>query len=73
VGLALFCAISILGNVSGGHFNPAVTMGVLVKDGMSKLQQNLVFAVMIICAQLVGASIGVTLSYMTTKSVLSNF
>ena len=67
--MTIFCAIAIFGNVSGGHFNPAVTLGVLVKDGLDKVTANMIFAVMIIFAQLVGASIGVCLAYMMTKSI----
>lgn len=37
VGLTLFANISILGPVSGGHFNPAVTMGVFIKEGRKNI------------------------------------
>jgi len=33
VGLALFGNICIFGNVTGGHFNPAVTTGVFISEG----------------------------------------
>jgi len=36
VGLMLFINIMFLGGVSGGHFNPAVTAAVYIKD----LQEN---------------------------------
>ena len=32
-GFTIFVLIVIWGNVSGGHFNPAVTMAIYVKDG----------------------------------------
>ena len=61
--LGLFAMIVILGDVTGGHFNPAVTLGVLVwqffqSDPMSKL----LFSVMIILGQCVGALGGALLA-----------
>ena len=32
IGLALFVAIMIAGDYSGGHFNPAVTCAIFVRD-----------------------------------------
>lgn len=49
--IGLFTSIVTLGWATGGHFNPAVTMGVLVKQTYSKgvcLKDNLLFAVSII-------------------------
>ena len=61
--LALFAMIVIFGDVTGGHFNPAVTFGVLVwqffqSDPISKL----IFSVMIIVGQCVGALGGALLA-----------
>ena len=46
--------------VSGGHFNPAVTIGVLFREGKTS---NLPFAVAIICSQILGAILGVSVAY----------
>ena len=47
IGLTLFANICFLGPVSGGHFNPAVTLGVFFKEGRSKFSQNWIFMVVI--------------------------
>ncbi|KAM3921395.1 aquaporin-8-like [Leptodactylus fuscus] len=36
-GLALATVISVLGNISGGHFNPAVTLGVVISGGLTPI------------------------------------
>ncbi|XP_069808275.1 aquaporin-8-like [Dendropsophus ebraccatus] len=36
-GLALAIVISVLGNISGGHFNPAVTLGVVISGGLTPI------------------------------------
>lgn len=52
-GLVLFVVVSVTGHVSGGHINPAVTIGVWVagKIGTTK-------AVAYVVAQLAGAAVG---------------
>lgn len=67
VGLALYANIIYLGSVSGGHFNPAVTMAVLTRLGTENLGTNLVFAMIIIFAQVVGAVVGVLFCFIMTK------
>ena len=47
-----------MGEVSGGHFNPAVTLGVLIAEGKENFMMNLPYAFAIIFAQLVGATAG---------------
>ena len=58
VGLTIFGNICIMGEVSGGHFNPAVTLGVLIAEGSENFMMNLPYAIAIIFAQLVGATAG---------------
>jgi aquaporin Z len=50
VGLSIFANICVFGAVSGGHFNPAVTLGVFVKEGRSKMGHNAYFFVEILIA-----------------------
>ena len=60
--MTLFAMIIIFGDVTGGHFNPAVTLGVLVWQFSSKPVANLLFAAMIIVSQCTGAILGGLLS-----------
>jgi MIP family channel proteins len=48
-GLALAIAISALGHISGGHFNPAVTLGLMVARKISPM-----LAILYIIGQIVG-------------------
>ena len=52
-GLALVVMITALGHISGGHFNPAVTMGVLAGGKISAKD-----ALAYIIAQLLGGVVG---------------
>ena len=54
----------IFGPISGGHFNPAVTIGMLWKEGRSKFGRNLCFAFFIMIFQGIGAIIGCAVSIM---------
>jgi glycerol uptake facilitator-like aquaporin len=58
VGLTIFGNICIMGQVSGGHFNPAVTLGVLIAEGADKFLENLPYAIAIMIAQITGACAG---------------
>ena len=51
----------VFGEVTGGHFNPAVTLGVLIREGFGqgKCPGNILFAFMIITAEIVGGILGV--------------
>ena len=53
-----FCMLQVLGPVSGGHMNPAVSLGVYIREGKS---ENTSFLIKIILMQFVGAFIGVAL------------
>lgn len=63
VPLTLFACIVIFGNVTGGHFNPAVSLGVWIARG--KLLSDLVFLLMIIVGQLVGAFLAIALAWLS--------
>lgn len=57
IGLSLMVLTAIFGSVSGGHFNPGVTLAVFIAGGI-KAQQ----AVINIIAQVIGGYIGVQLA-----------
>jgi len=63
--LALFAIVMIFGGVSGGHFNPAVTLGVYVRE--AKWAGNFLFMIMIIASQITGALVGMLLSYVVLR------
>jgi len=50
VGLLYFVNICFLGVLSGGHFNPAVSLGVLIKEGRQRWKTNTKYFFMIISA-----------------------
>ena len=57
-GLSLMGSICIFGQVSGGHFNPAITLAVLIAEGKEKFGDNIGFALMIMGSQIIGAFVG---------------
>jgi len=44
--------------VSGGHFNPAITLAMLFKEGKQNWMRNFTFTITIIIAQGIGAAVG---------------
>ena len=64
VGLTVMMCAQIMGPISGGHFNPAVTIGMLWKEGKEHFGRNLIFAFFIIICQGLGAMLGCAVSIM---------
>ncbi|XP_066465530.1 aquaporin-8 [Tiliqua scincoides] len=60
-GLALGLTIAVLGNISGGHFNPAVTLGAWLVGGL-----NMVMVIPYWISQLCGGLIGASLAKVMT-------
>ena len=46
--MAFMAAYIIAYNVSGAHFNPAITIAVLIKEGEKNLIANIIFAFQIV-------------------------
>ena len=65
-GFALFVAVSIAANISGGHVNPAVTFGLFV-GGHITLFKGILYWI----AQLLGAVIGSFLLSFVTGGYVS--
>ena len=57
----------IFGPVSGGHFNPAITLGVLIKEIRNKesILFEVFFAFAVILSQIFGGFLGVFLSFLS--------
>jgi len=73
VGFTVFAMATIIGPVSGGHMNPAVTMGMFIKHNHGdKTLQNLVYMVIIICSQLIGAMLGVSIASMAADQTVDD-
>lgn len=64
IGLALMAAICMFGGICGGHYNPAVTLGVLINEGKCS---NFGYALGIMLAQLVGATFGCAIAYFSQQ------
>ena len=58
----LFCLVTVCGKISGAHFNPAITLAVLVKN--SHFSRDFGLCILIIICQLVGAAIGIMAAYL---------
>ena len=64
--MGLFASIMIFGGVTGGHFNPAVTLGVYTASG--EYCKNLIFMILIIAFQLIGAVGGAALAWLALRN-----
>lgn len=62
VAMTVFILIQLFGNISGGHFNPAVTLAMLFKEGKANWMRNFTFSFIIIIAQGIGALLGTLIS-----------
>lgn len=70
---SIFVAIVMFGPVSGGHFNPAVTVSVFIKEAFNNTQdtsaiENLIFGGLIILSQITGAIISVCFCHLVLSS-----
>ena len=63
--LALFVVINIFGGVSGGHMNPAVTLGIYVRE--AKFAHNMIFMLLTIASQCAGAVLGMLWAALATR------
>lgn len=64
-GFTIMGAISIFGEVSGGHFNPAITLAVLIAEGRQNFRKNIGFALMLMVAQILGGFAGCYSSWLS--------
>jgi len=62
IAFTLFGCILMFGGISGGNFNPAVTMGVLVSRPRD-IGRNIMLFFVSTMAQYIGATIGILLAY----------
>ena len=61
--LGLFSMILIFGDVTGGHYNPAVTLGVMIWQSFQHNPiKNLILSFLMIVAQCLGAMAGALIS-----------
>ena len=56
----LFVGIMLFGNMTGGHFNPAVTLSVLISGG--EIRKDILFALLIMISQIIGAFFGILIA-----------
>ncbi len=59
---SLFASVCIWGDITGGHFNPAVTLGVFTTLG--NYGKNIGFMIMIIASQILGGMLGVGFNWL---------
>ena len=72
VGFTVFAMATIIGPVSGGHMNPAVTLGMFIKHSQGgQWAQNAIYMVIIICSQIIGAMLGVSIASMACDGTVN--
>ena len=59
---SLLASVVIWGDITGGHFNPAVTIGVFTQLG--DYAKNMGFMIMIIISQILGGMLAIGLNYL---------
>lgn len=64
VGMVVFIMARVFGPVSNGHFNPAVTIAVLIKHKHEKCGPTIFYSLLIILAQIFGCMLGCALCLM---------
>ena len=69
IGLTIAAAVHQFGNITGAHFNPALTIAVLIREGKTS---NIGFAIIIMISQIIGAAVGCGIFWCST-SRLSKF
>ena len=64
---SLFASVVIFGDITGGHFNPAVTLGVFTSLG--NYGKNFMFCILIMLAQFCGGMAAMGLAWMGTFDI----
>lgn len=64
VGLTVFIMAQVFGPISGGHFNPAVTVAMMIKHRHETCGASLFYGILIIVAQILGAMLGCAICLM---------
>lgn len=64
VGLVVFIMAQVFGPISGGHFNPAVTVAILIKHRHEKCGPSVFYSLLIIVSQILGAMLGCAICLM---------
>lgn len=62
VGLTVTIMAQMFGSISGGHFNPAVTIGMMIKHRHDNVRFGICFGISMIIFQFAGAGIGAVAS-----------
>lgn len=70
ISIACFVMIVLFGGISGGHINPAVTIGVYIER--KEYAKNIWFAIMIMLAQFAGAVFALVIGYMLRVTVITS-
>ena len=70
VPLSLFASIIIFGGITGGHFNPAVSLGVFIN--CENRRDKIVFLIIIMIAQCVGAFLAIGMAWLSLFAKDSN-
>ena len=62
IGMTVMVMVQTFGQISGGHFNPAVTIGMMIKHKHDDPAFNIVYGQVIMAFQILGAIGGCLLS-----------